>query len=386
MGFGRKEKEEEINFSGGPSIKRPGGVRDPFEQSEIPRRVLEPSQTEKVATILDTEVKKSKLSVSQGDRVRQKVSTDPSSLVDAVAKNELKRNEGGTPSVKDNFMEAFTFFLPQLGGLAIGGAIAGTEGAIAGSETAGALGASFREHQLKKEELKLKKDRTRKAGGITAFQKESLKLRAQELEQDERRFTEISKPGLKLRGKKLALSADQLGLTKKKAAQLSDKQVDQFSDMDKVLGSVARIEELRKKVNTGPLAGRVQSLAQLAGAAPRRFNKIKAETTNTLAAYVKSISGAAVSELEAQRLQGIIPDVNDSPSVFEDKLETFERIVRENKLAFAKSITSGQPLKAGTIKGLIEAENKYKKGKKIKGINVQSQLDMIKRIKARRNK
>ena len=177
-----------------------------------------------------------------------------------------------------------------------------------------------------------------------------------------------------MREETVKLNAEKFGLDKDKAAALSDKQTEKFFDMDSVLNSVDRIEEFRKSVATGPLAGRVQTFAQLADASPREFNIIKGETTNTLAAYVKSISGAQVSELEAQRLKGIIPDVNDPPNVFEDKLRTFERIVRDNKKAFAAAIISGQPLKTGTIKGLLEAESKFKA---VKGVPTEKDIDKM---------
>jgi protein-tyrosine-phosphatase len=166
--------------------------------------------------------------------------------------------------------------------------------------------------------------------------------------------------GLGLSREKLGLDVEKFGFSKEKEGQLSGKQVDQLKDIIGVEKSLERIEDLRKQFNkTGPLAGRVQTLKQFADAAPEKFTQMKVQTASTLSNYVKSISGAQVTEQEAMRLQAIIPSVNDAPKVFEQKLKEFQRIVTMNKKAFAEAIRTGQPLKAGSIKGLMEAESKY---------------------------
>jgi hypothetical protein len=49
--------------------------------------------------------------------------------------------------------------------------------------------------------------------------------------------------------------------------------------------------------------------------------------------------------------------------VFKAKLEEFKKIVQMNKKAFAQAIATGQPLRAGAIKGLLAAEGKFKQKK-----------------------
>ena len=317
--------------------------------------------------------KKAGLSVAQQDQTIETAATKPEAMAEKVVTNEMDRKQNKPVSTKDSFMEAFTHFLPQIGGMAIGGLLEGTEGAIAGGKQGAALGASLREHKLAKRQeerkdrqedrkdkaLELKQIKATEPDKLTAWQKAQLKMHeegmdAREIEESRRREK------LKLDEKKLGLSREKFGLSKQQVSQLSGKQVETLSNFNSVLASVDRINEKIPKIKSGPLAGRAQTLAQFADLAPKEFTAMKAETTNALAAYVKSISGAAVSELEAQRLQGIMPHVNDAPDVFEQKTKTFQRIVRDNKKIFAQAIATGQPLKAGTIKGLMEAETKFK--------------------------
>ena len=75
-------------------------------------------------------------------------------ILDSRKGKEQQNNE----SVSNNFLEALSFFLPTALGALVGGAIEGTEGAVAGAETATSLGASFRDHQLKKEQMQLKRE------------------------------------------------------------------------------------------------------------------------------------------------------------------------------------------------------------------------------------
>ena len=295
---------------------------------------------------------------------------------DIQAKAQGKQRAGGPTS---QFTEALTFFLPQvIGGLA-GAAFEGTEGAIAGIQESGKARDAFLKHKMEKERLASttgKSDLDRRKVEIAEA---NLGLRGKKLDLDKGAETR--------RTKQLDLNTKKFGLTEKQAGQLSGKQVDQLKDMNNVGLSIDRIEELRQEVNTGPLAGRVQSMAQWADAAPESFNKMKAQTASTLSNYVKSISGAQVAEAEAIRLQAVIPSVNDAPGVFKSKLDEFKKIVDMNKKAFAQAITTGQPLKAGAVIGLLEAEKKFAKKNKEEGKSGFSREDidaMKARIRAER--
>ena len=77
----------------------------------------------------------------------------PEKVVATIDRNMQTRSIGKEVGVKDSFMEALTFFLPQIGGGLVGAAFAGTEGAIAGAEEGGKAGAAFRDFKLKKAEF-----------------------------------------------------------------------------------------------------------------------------------------------------------------------------------------------------------------------------------------
>ena len=298
-------------------------------------------------------------------------------------KRDLKARQTGAPrkgGATSQFTEALTFFLPQIiGGLA-GAAIEGTDGAVAGVEQAGKMRDAFLSHKDKQLDREARTGTSETERRRLDIAEANLGLRKEKQTLDLSAETR--------RGKKLELDFDRFDLTAKQAGQLSGKQVDQLKDMNNVELSIDRIEELRKETNTGPLAGRVQSLAQWADAAPESFNKMKSQTASTLSNYVKSISGAQVAEPEAIRLQAVIPSINDAPEVFKDKLEEFKRIVQMNKKAFAQAIATGQPLKIGAIKGLLEAEKKFskKKSSAVKSGFSREDIDAMKaKIRAERN-
>ena len=276
--------------------------------------------------------------------IKQENSTERSAA--NVPQKIAKEKASGVPSVSSQFKEALAFFAPTVIGALGGALIEGTSGAVAGAEAGTSLGEAFRKQKL--EEAKLAK-----SGITTPYQAKSLELRERQLGLEER--------AEKRRGKGLDLNFAKFGFDKEKAAQLSEKQVGKLQDIVAVEKSIERIDELREEVNTGPLAGRVQNLASWADLSPESFNRMKARTASTLSNYVKSISGAQVTEAEALRLQAVIPDITDAPKVFEDKLKEFKKIVKENKEAFAEAIRTGQPLRAGQIKGLLKAESKFMK-------------------------
>ena len=299
-------------------------------------------------------------------------------------KQDLYARQTGAPrkgGPTSQFTEALTFFLPQIiGGLA-GAAIEGTTGAVAGIDSAGKMRDAFLSHKDKQ------LDREARTG-TSETERRRLDIAEANLGLRKDKQT-LDLAGEKRRNKKLDLDIDKFGLTTKQAGQLSGKQTDQLKDMNSVELSIDRIEELRKETNTGPLAGRVQSMAQWADAAPESFNKMKAQAASTLSNYVKSISGAQVAEAEAVRLQSVIPSVNDAPGVFKDKLEEFKKIVQMNKQAFAQAIATGQPLKAGAVKGLLEAEKKFskKKSSAVKSGFSREDIDAMKaKIRAERDK
>jgi len=93
----------------------------------------------------------------QKNEIKQDIKANPEAPVNSIINNQQKAEVNEKPGVKDSFMEALTFFLPNIVGLAAGGLIGGAEGAVLGEEKGGKLGTGLREYKLKQEELEAKK-------------------------------------------------------------------------------------------------------------------------------------------------------------------------------------------------------------------------------------
>lgn len=77
--------------------------------------------------------------------------------IQSIQRSRKAKASGQEPGLKDSFMDAVTFFLPTAIG-ALGGALfEGTEGAVAGATEATKLSSAFRQHQLKREEIDQKR-------------------------------------------------------------------------------------------------------------------------------------------------------------------------------------------------------------------------------------
>lgn len=136
--------------------------------------------------------------------------------------------------------------------------------------------------------------------------------------------------------------------------ELSDKQSEEIADLQSGIKSVGRIKSLSNKVDTGPISGRIQDAKSTIGLASKDFVKLRSETGSTLAKFVKSISGGAVSEEEAQRLAKLIPQTNDDEKTFNAKLEQFEIILKDSLDAKATAI---QQFQGKSIPGLDAGQN-----------------------------
>ena len=286
-----------------------------------------------------------------------------------VQRNKIKQNR---PSPKSEFQEAMTFFLPTIiGGL--GGALfEGTEGAIAGAEAGTSLGESFRDYKMKKYEMekgKAKKD-------YTSFV--DIKKGTPVVKHEDGSFTDLQ--GLPVLPNNITQSVNfrqtrsieqrqdennsrdarfdkKFGLDVAKISQLSDAQQQTLASADEVLSSIDRMDELKKNVDTGLVSNAIGSILEIADMAPEGFTELKSTSNDSLAKYVKSISGAQVSEMEAKRLGTIIPTTKDNDETFVRKLAMFKQIVESNKQSFVEAVQKGQPLRK--IRGLDEAIKQF---------------------------
>ena len=247
------------------------------------------------------------------------------------------------PELKSKFMDALGYFLPSIIGGAIGYAAEGARGAKFGIDTGLKVGKDYHDYKLKQKQIESKT-------GMSEYQKKALELREKGIGLQEQQETRRNRQLEEIQLPTVELNMAKFGLSKEKAAQLSDNQVTSFKQLDSVLQQVDRLAQLKSKVKTGIVEGRVQNVAAAFGMASEDFVKLRSQTSDSLAKYVQSISGAQVSEAEAQRLGAIIPTINDDDNVFVYKLSEFRRILEMNRDELAKAIKSGQPLKK--LKGL----------------------------------
>ncbi|MFA5990480.1 MAG: hypothetical protein WC803_12865 [Sphingomonas sp.] len=85
------------------------------------------------------------------------------------------------------------------------------------------------------------------------------------------------------------------------------------------------LDFLNKGVETGPVAGRVGGAKQmLPGGGDEQFNQLDMKLSNIKANFMKSISGAAVSDQEVKRLSQFLPSTNDQEEVIRLKLEALK--------------------------------------------------------------
>jgi len=84
-------------------------------------------------------------------------------------------------------------------------------------------------------------------------------------------------------------------------------------------------DEFWKGVETGPVEGRISALVSKTGYNDPSFLAIQSIMGKYTADYMKSISGAAISELEARRLSGLIPNINQQEAKFHSNLNTAKR-------------------------------------------------------------
>tara|TARA_R100000951_G_scaffold115351_1_gene123144 strand:- start:1113 stop:1943 length:831 start_codon:yes stop_codon:yes gene_type:complete len=145
-------------------------------------------------------------------------------------------------------------------------------------------------------------------------------------------------------------------LKQAQAGQLSGKQVGQLAAFNDTLTSIEMIKSMQPNVQTGPIMGNYRVFAQKLGIdAPKDFQAMQSLTSSLLSNYTKSISGAQVSEMEAQRLAALIPQPTDTKKMFNTKLITFQRIVNAGGANFVEAIKKGQPLKREQVDQILGA-------------------------------
>ncbi len=107
--------------------------------------------------------------------------------------------------------------------------------------------------------------------------------------------------------------------------RLKTKDYDSLAALLELREDIVQIRDLKTRVNTGPLTAPAQLIkSKFPGQADTAdFSALLIKTGKNLADYIKSISGAAVSEEEAQRLSENIPHVRMQDKKFDVALDDF---------------------------------------------------------------
>jgi len=138
-------------------------------------------------------------------------------------------------------------------------------------------------------------------------------------------------------------------------AQLSDKQVDKLGDLIASYRSANDIKGMRALNSVGPVEGRLKKAwTDMGFKGNPDFVKLKTEVGTLLASYMKSISGVAISEPEAQRLEKLIPSLKEDKANFLAKLDVFQKQLVRSIESQVDIISIGQPLRAETARNVFQ--------------------------------
>jgi len=118
---------------------------------------------------------------------------------------------------------------------------------------------------------------------------------------------------------------------KEQEARLTPKQISDVTALDNALGVINNIQAEKPKFDTGPVSARQNSLAQMFGMDDAQKSKFKADIQSNVAEYIKSISGAAVSDQERAFLLQNMPTMADNDATFSAKLQLVKDRLQRNK-------------------------------------------------------
>jgi hypothetical protein len=101
----------------------------------------------------------------------------------------------------------------------------------------------------------------------------------------------------------------------------SDKQTEGLDAYAQARQSLARVKELKKDIDTGPLADLRNAAATKVGINDPNVTALRTEILDTLASKIKALSGTAANEAEVKRLAVTLPQMNDNDTVFNRQVE-----------------------------------------------------------------
>jgi hypothetical protein len=119
-----------------------------------------------------------------------------------------------------------------------------------------------------------------------------------------------------------AHGAGMADVVERKRVMLSDGQLKTVAEYDRFRDALRDIAARKAQIDTGPVASRRNAAAAKVGADDPAVSAFRASVGDSLSAYIKGLSGAAVSDRERAFLIQNVPKMEDNDAVFSAKLQT----------------------------------------------------------------
>lgn len=280
------------------------------------------------------------------DAMKQKIKKDiqnPDQAAASIQRAQQDAAQNKTPSTKDSFIEALTFFLPSVVGGVVGSAIGGDAGAAQGAQLGLKAGTAFSQMQLEKERMAQQEQ----------ARKEQLELEEAKLEQRSA-IDPIQAERLKMAKANLDARAEELKLAKRRESRIDEEQDERRFERsnDRVLKQkdiFAKREDIKKQKE---VLRQIQSLEDLA--------EVKVLPGTIGFKIAKGIAGEVGNLTEDERQAAQI-----SPSIY-NKIKryaaaSFKGEIPESDIKLIKQVSS--VLRSKTENSLREQASKFAKSR-----------------------
>ena len=267
----------------------------------------------------------SKMPDEQAQALREKLVAKKTGANEAPVEDMQNRDPAEQPSEKPpegppedgeesmfgvkNFKSAFSFFGPRLAALVLGGETA--------LETTDEMLKGYQREQGQ--------------GQLSPYER----IR---LQQAQKRLS-LTEEGERGRGKR---HEETMEFKKQEAKKIPSKFLGEVVGKSTVLNQINYVRELSEKVGKdlrGPFSSRARSsLVNLGITKDEGFVKLRTASKDLLNKYVKSITGAQMTDAEAKRLMEVVASETDTYENFNAKLSTLQQIIAQEKDAVLKAL------------------------------------------------
>lgn len=319
--------------------------------------------------------------------VQQTVKNNPNEVkeivgnlpIDEATKRDVKKDIDNQARGKkrdplsSQFTDALTYFLPtMIGGLGAGLIDGSPEAVVSGMEAGQEYGQGFRDYQQQQLDNNSAKQSDMDTSGFVDDQGNPVKvnfstgqytdLSGNPVDPSKIQRTNIFKQDRSLEQKEVQMGDIQKRFDLKQS-QLSDKQTEDLEGLIKTQDALRRISLQASGVNTGPIASFIQSGREKIDLASDEFVRLKQELSTLNNEYIKLITGAQMSEPEAERIMQAMPSISDDDNTLKLKVKVLQEIMESQEKAFAQAIATGQKLKGASNDAIRNILDKHKIGK-----------------------